>query len=65
MEHTCEHPDRDCSKLMCGHPLPCPWHTAIIHLDKTPATVEIPVTATRAFAIRDKLADIAETLGGE
>jgi hypothetical protein len=40
---TCRHPDRDVPKLMCGFPLPCPWHTAIIHADRTPPTVEIAI----------------------
>jgi hypothetical protein len=40
---TCRHPDRAVPKLMCGYPLPCPHHTVIIHADKRPPTVEIPV----------------------
>jgi hypothetical protein len=39
-EHrTCRHPDRDCPKLMCGYPLPCPHHTVIIDED----AVHIPL----------------------
>jgi hypothetical protein len=60
---TCEQPDRDCPKLMCGHPLPCPWHTAVLHIDKTPPTVEIPSTAKGALQSRRKLAEVAEVLG--
>ena len=59
---TCKHPDRECSKLMCGRPLPCPWHTAVIHADKTPPTVEIPATATEALESRAKLAGIGLAL---
>ena len=40
---TCRHPDRDQPKMLCGYPIPCPWHTAIIHAEKTPITVEIPI----------------------
>ena len=56
---TCRHPDRDCAKLMCGRPLPCPFHTAIIHADKQPPTVEIPLTATAALEGRHLLAQVA------
>lgn len=59
---TCTHPDRDCPKIMCGYPLPCPFHTAILHLDKKPVTVEIPITATAALANRNKLAGIGDVL---
>ncbi len=31
---TCRRPDRDCPKLVCGYPLPCPHHTVVIDLDK-------------------------------
>jgi len=27
---TCLRPDRDVARLVCGYPLPCPHHTAII-----------------------------------
>jgi hypothetical protein len=29
MKH-CKKPDKDFPKMVCGHPLPCPWHTVII-----------------------------------
>ncbi len=59
---TCKHPDRDCPKLLCGHPLPCPWHTARLDLTKDPPEVIIPVTATAALESRARLAKIAEIL---
>jgi len=59
---TCRHPDKDCAKLLCGHPLPCPWHTARIELDKDPPEVVIPLTAKAAFRHRQTLAEIAEVL---
>lgn len=40
----CKKPDRDVPGIICGYPLPCPYHTAIIHADKDPATIEIPAT---------------------
>jgi hypothetical protein len=62
---TCRQPDRDSPKLLCGYPLPCPHHTAILHTDKRPPTIEIPVTATAAIAGRDRLADVLDTLTSE
>ena len=59
---TCRSPDRDCPKLLCGHPLPCPWHTARIDLTRDPPVLEIPVTAKAALMARGRLADIAEVL---
>lgn len=56
---TCNQPDVDVPKLKCGHPLPCPWHTAIIHADKTPPSVEIPTTATSARRVQRRLRQIA------
>lgn len=29
---TCKQPDRDTPKLVCGYPLPCPHHTAVLDL---------------------------------
>ncbi len=62
MKLTCKHPDKDCSRLLCGHPLPCPWHTAIIDTTKKPPTVTIPITAEAAWKNKSRLSEIAETL---
>ena len=58
---TCRHPDRDCPKLLCGYPLPCPWHTVIINMEKSPPTVEIPITSD-AIRQREKLGEVAGVL---
>jgi len=52
---TCNKPDRDVPGIICGHPLPCPWHTVTIHTDKTPPTVEVPATAIPEVVDQDKL----------
>ena len=62
LDMTCRHPDRDCPKLLCGHPLPCPWHTATIDLTHEPPTITIPITSQAAYANRGRLADIAAHL---
>lgn len=62
---TCKHTDIDSVKLLCGHPLPCPYHTAIINADKSPPTIEIPVTATEALERRAILADIGRLISGD
>jgi len=58
---TCTHPDREEPRLMCGYPIPCPWHTAIIDITVEPPTVTIPITS-RAIHVRNRLAQIAEAL---
>ena len=58
---TCIQPDRDVPGLVCGYPLPCPWHTAVITLGK-PSTVTIPTTATKAQAKARRLQQIAKAL---
>ena len=59
---TCRQPDRDCPKLLCGHSIPCPWHTVVIDTTVEPAILHIPVTATAALQVRDTLADIGEAI---
>ncbi len=40
---NCKQPDRDCPKLVCGYPMPCPHHTAIIDTtDPDDTIVETP-----------------------
>lgn len=65
----CNQRDHDGFDLVCGYPLPCPWHTVIIHADKTPPTVEIPTTARGTRRTARKLRKIAQAVtkaaGGE
>lgn len=58
----CKSPDRDGSGLICGHPLPCPYHTAIIDVARSPAELRIPMTAKQALRGRHRLEDIAAIL---
>ncbi len=44
----CERPDREISGLICGHPIPCPYHTAVIDTTCEPATVTVPITSKPA-----------------
>jgi hypothetical protein len=29
-EMKCTAPDRDVPALVCGYPMPCPWHTVLV-----------------------------------
>ena len=58
----CQAPDRDMPKLKCGHPLPCPYHTAIVDVSSDPAEVRIPITARAALRNRHHLEDVAAVL---
>lgn len=45
MTNTCNKPDRDVPGIVCGHSLPCPYHTVV--LDKNEhglPQVRIPAT---------------------
>lgn len=44
----CKQPDRDTPELICGYPLPCPYHTVTIDMRAEPPTVTIPVTQPKA-----------------
>lgn len=59
---TCRQPDRHVSKLLCGYPLPCPWHTVVLDMKKDPPVMEVPVTADAAIIKLERLAEIAEAL---
>ena len=62
MKLTCKHPDRDIAKLLCGYPLPCPWHTVTLDTTVEPPTMTIPITANAAWNAKTKLAEILEAL---
>lgn len=58
----CKRPDRDVRGLVCGYPLPCPWHTVSIDLTTTPAQVAEPITAKLKLRDRRRLLEIADAL---
>jgi len=62
---TCRHPDRDSPKLLCGYPLPCPYHTVRADLSADPPTVTIPLTARSAFRQRERVADVLDAIAEE
>lgn len=41
----CQRPDHDISSILCGAPLPCPYHTVIIDTRPMMPTITIPATA--------------------
>lgn len=49
---TCERPDRSSPGIICGHPLPCPYHTVEIDVTGIVPTVTIPVATTPAISER-------------
>lgn len=50
-------------KLLCGYPIPCPYHTAVVDLDAKPVpTVTIPVTSNAAHSV-DRILEVARSLG--
>ena len=59
---TCRHPDRDSPKLMCGYPLPCPYHTVTIDLSSKPTTIIVPITRGLTYEQKRNITEIAEIL---
>jgi hypothetical protein len=58
---TCTQPDHDEPRLVCGYPLPCPWHTVILET----AEVSIPATLPTSNATVSRLKEIADALTAE
>lgn len=61
----CNKPDRDVPEIVCGHPLPCPYHTVIIDTTAKPVpTITVPATNPKALNKQtlQKLKDIADVL---
>ena len=49
----CKKEDRDVPGLICGYPIPCPYHTVTIDLAAQPVpTVTIPVTAEKHVDVK-------------
>ena len=62
----CKKPDRDFPELICGYPLPCPWHTLVIDTTKEPPTITIPATIEKPIKKKNlkRLKKIAKALKG-
>ena len=58
---NCQKPDRDSPGIICGYPLPCPYHTVVIDTTGTVPTVTIPVTRIPPVSAKtlDVLKDIS------
>lgn len=63
-ERFCNKPDRDVPEIVCGYPLPCPWHTVTVDANANPPTLTIPVTSPAAIdpKLRDALKEIAQAI---
>jgi hypothetical protein len=59
----CRQPDHDNARLVCGYPLPCPWHTAIVDLGASPPTVTVPTTANLSARTWAMLNTVAQLMG--
>ena len=58
----CNKPDRHVPEIVCGHPLPCPYHTVIIDTTTKPVpTITVPATNPKALNKKtlQRLKDIA------
>lgn len=63
----CKKPDRDVPELLCGYPLPCPYHTILVNLEPEPPTITIPATITRRINLKSlvRLKKIANIISGQ
>ena len=64
---NCQRPDHDVPGIVCGHPLPCPYHTATIDTTERVPTVTIPVAKIPAVSGKtlDVLKDISKAIHEE
>lgn len=56
----CKHPDRHVPGIVCGHPLPCPYHTVIVDETGEVPVINMPITINKKQLKRIK--DIANIL---
>ncbi len=62
----CRRPDRDVPGLLCGYPLPCPYHTVTIDTTTDPPQLNVPITSEPAHnpKLLDTLKDIGRAIVG-
>ena len=63
----CRRPDREFPGILCGYPLPCPYHTAVIDTTGAVPTVTIPVASVPAIkpATLQALKEISQAIHEE
>lgn len=60
----CAHADRHNAKLVCGYPIPCPFHTVMIDATRAMTTdVEIPIARSAVVTNASRLLDIGDAVG--
>lgn len=57
---TCQQPDRDVPRIVCGYPLPCPHHTAVIDLAARSLTLPAAPSVPAARALADVAAALTD-----
>lgn len=60
MNNFCNKPDRDVPKLICGYPLPCPYHTIMLDVEK--GDVEVPENLILPKRTRRRVIEVSELL---
>ncbi len=61
---TCQKPDRDVPAIVCGYPIPCPYHTdVVIDATKKPALVDGAEGLPRP--VRRTLQEIGDIMAGD
>lgn len=58
---SCKQPDHDVPSLICGAPLPCPYHTAVIDMSVDPPELRVKLHGKPAFTA-ERLARITQAL---
>lgn len=59
---NCQKPDHDSPHLVCGYPLPCPYHTVQVVLGNPVPVVSIPTTLKISPKTLGKVSAIANVL---
>ncbi len=55
--------ERDESGLICGYPLPCPWHTVVVDTTSNPPEISDAPSKPLGRRMRARLQEIGQTVG--
>ena len=57
---NCSRPDHDNPKMICGYPIPCPYHTVTVEYNDSGTVIEVPITANVSQDTLERIAEIAK-----